>query len=340
MRKSLVCLTIALFAACVCGQAEGSSIVVANSESVTFTGVDSVGPYGDAGNTILNHTFTGGFMANAIVVSGQLTEVLTGTYASEAEIDIVCPNGAGYLAPSSVTSYTGTLVVDPTTFTIPTPFDPAGEATFEFYEGYDDGAGADQTWDTITWEFQEMSVVNGNYNMGVLPGDGSIVSAAGSHVAGGLDFFEIELSAALNPASGYLNVQTYDPLTGDNMDTEMALFDSAGILVALDDDGQASGFGGLYSMLSFGAADPLAPGGSDANAGEDGATLAAGAYTVVVGGYDTNFEDLTIGSSHISEVVGGSSEGDYGIDFAFSIPEPTMVLPLCLAGLALIRRRK
>lgn len=340
MRKSLCCVTVMLFVACFCGQAMGSAIVVANSESVTYLGVDSNAALGDASNITMTSTLVGGFLANNVRVTGNLTSVISGTYASEADVRVTAPNGAVTLNPSSTNSYSGTIPVGPTNISIGTPFDPAGLVSFEFYESYNDGAGPDSTWNDITIEFQNVAIQNGNYNMGMLPADGTVVSAAGTNVVGGLDFYEIELSGAINPATGFLNVQTYDALTGDTIDTEIALFDSAGVLVGYDDDGQATGLGGLYSMLSFGAADPFAPGGSDAVAGEDGATLAAGTYTVVVGGYDTNFEDLIIGTSLISEVIAGTSDGDYGIDFAFSVPEPTMVLPLCLAGLVAIRRRK
>ncbi len=99
-------------------------------------------------------------------------------------------------------------------------------------------------------------------------------------------------------------------------------------------------------MLSFGAADPLTPMppfGSDALPGEDGATLPAGAYTLVVGGFDTNFEDLTIGVSTIGEVTAGTSSGDYGLKVTYQVPEPAagmMTLLLAVLGLARrIRRR-
>ena len=98
-------------------------------------------------------------------------------------------------------------------------------------------------------------------------------------------------------------------------------------------------------MLSFGAADPLTPMpplGSDALPGEDGATLPAGAYTLVVGGFDTNFEDLTIGTSTIADVLPGSSSGDYGVKFTYSVPEPASCFMLFagVLGMAACRRRR
>ena len=256
MRKVLLCMCA--LSLCL-GAANASQIVVYNSETASFTGVDSNELQGDASNIITNWMFTGGFAANNIVVTGNLTQVLSGTYASEADILLTAPNGSLALNPTTTTSYTGTLAVGPTNIPVATPFDPVGNVSFEFYESYSDGVGADQTWDNISIEFQEVVVENGSYDMGALPSDGSFVTNSGTNVAGGLDLYKFSVGAGVANPGDYLNIQAIDPLTGDNIDTEVGLFDAAGVLVAFDDDGQETAFGGLYSMLSFGADDPLTP---------------------------------------------------------------------------------
>lgn len=346
--KKLRIVAVAVTAALVIAPvAQASIISVLNSEVVTFTNVNSNDGQGSAANETRSHTFTSGFTATHITVEGTLTEVQTGTWASEADIllsipQIPPPNLDVIANGSTTTTYTGTINTGPTLTELASPTTFAGNVDMEFFESFDDAAGTDQTWDTVTVGFQEIAVVDGNFAMGTLP-EGPTVEGPGaegnpfhSMVAGGLDFFTFSLGADILP-QGFLNIQTFDALTGDTMDSEIALFDSAGVLVAFDDDGQVSGKGGLYSLLSFGA-DPD-PG--DATAGEDGATLSAGDYTLVVGGFDTNFEDLTIGSSVIGDVTAGTSAGDYQVSFRFqSVPEPGSVLFLGAFGLVLLRRRK
>lgn len=342
MRKILLVLFLIAPIACLSQAAVGSAVVISNFETAMFSNVNSNDVLGDPSNVTLTWPFTGGFVANNVVVTGSLTEVLTNTYASEADIAVTAPNGSLTLNPTGVGGYSGTIPVGPTNITIPTPFDPAGMVSFEFYESYNDGAGPDQVWDSIAIEFQETVIQDGMFSEGLLPNDATTVSTTGTNVAGGLDYYSFTLSDAVGMPGSFLNVQTYDALTGDTIDTEIALFDASGILVAYDDDGQESALGGLYSMLSFGADDPLTPAspvGSDALPGEDGLTLASGDYTLVVGGYDANFEDLTIGVSGIDEVLPGTSAGDYGLSFTF-VPEPATVALLVFGGVGLALRRR
>ncbi|RMF85479.1 MAG: PEP-CTERM sorting domain-containing protein [Planctomycetota bacterium] len=319
------------------GVAQASQITVINSEAASFVGVNSNESLGDPSNVVMNWTFTGGFNANNVHISGNLTEVLTGTFASEADIFATLPSGTLDIDQSSTGNYTGTVAVS-TDVSIATPVDPAGNVSFEFYESFNDGAGTDQIWDDITIEFQEIGIQNGMVNLGALPSDGSLVTYSGHNVAGGLDFFDFSIGGpGVGAAGSYLNAQTIDPVTGDTIDTEIGLFDSAGVLVAFDDDGQDFALGGLYSMLSFGVDDPLT--GSDTTPGADGATLAAGDYTLVVGGYDTNFEDLTIGVSTLADVIAGTSAGDYDLQLSY-VPEPASLMLLGFVGMLGLRRRR
>lgn len=321
---------------CVTSVASASIITTLNSESVTFTGIDSNEGLGDATNITQTHTFTGGFNATQIVVEGTLTEVLTGTFASEADIELSM-GGTTFLANGSTTTgYTGTLNSPPTTTLLGTPTDFAGTWNMEFFESFSDGAGADQTWDTVTVSIQEVAVVDGNFAIGGLTPDGVQVAGPGqsgnahhTNVSNGLDFFTFSIGQGLNGANGdWLSIITEDAGTGDTVDSEVFLFDAAGNLVVLDDDGGA----GTYSALSFGA-DTLHP---DGGFGSDGATLAAGNYTLVVGGFNT-----TVGTT-IDSLVAGASSGDYNVQFGYfiAVPEPSSAAVLCLFGICALGRRR
>ncbi len=109
--------------------------------------------------------------------------------------------------------------------------------------------------------------------------------------------------------------------TGSAIDTEIALYDARGHLVAENDN---IGSGNLLSRLSFGFD------------GDHGDGLAAGEYTLAVGGANTIFRDGL-------DVTSASQwTGDYAVYLQTSagvslmaIPEPAHVQLMC-AGLALI----
>lgn len=324
MRKFLMAASV--FA--VASASMASTLTVVNSESIVFNNVNSWDAQGDSDNEIVANTMTGGFTANSMSWSGNLDNSTgdAATWASEADILFNGPalilnpssNGAAYTPPEAVSGSSS----------IPTPFDPASIVSFEFYEAFDDTADAiDQTWLDLTLTFEESVVTNGNFNAGAL--SGTTTSLTGNNVSGGLDFYTFTIGGAGVDPTGYLNIATYD-IGGTLIDTELGLYDSAGNFIATDDDGQDSGLGGLYSMLSFGASDPLT--GVDTAPGADGLSLPAGTYTVVVGGYNTSFEPL------IGDIIPGTSAGDYGIDLTF-VPEPASIGLMLLGFAGLVRRR-
>lgn len=167
--------------------------------------------------------------------------------------------------------------------------------------------------------------------VGPLPPDGSQVQFTDALAPGELDLYTFSIGGDVNNGDGtYLNIQTTLPAGGVDMDTEIGLYDSDGNFVATDDDGNINDPPGfvLYSLLSFGDSDPYP---SDGTPGEDG-TLMAGSYTLVVGGFNTEF------GATLNDVIPGSSTGDYLVQFAY-VPEPSALALLALGALAAIRRR-
>ncbi len=307
-------------------------------ENFEFMNVESWDLLGDPNNVVETINPVGGYLVSAIEVVGSLSDGSTNTWASEARIQF-SPTLAPTFQSGPLTDtfgYTGVEPVGPTRISV-TPFDPAGSLALEFYEEMDEVPDApDQTWDTIDLRFLESVVTNEFFELNTLPSDGSVTRSSHSHVAGGLDFFEFMLDGS----GSWLNIQTIQPSAENPMNTEMAVYDSLGVLVAFDDDGQDPGLGAGYSMLSFGADDPLA--NTMTPPGTDGPVLPAGTYTLVTGGHDTLWGTEEIGISRIDDIVAGTSAGVYDVQFAYGIvPEPTSLVLLPTAVLAwLFLRRK
>lgn len=345
MKKFLVIACAATLALLTASTAGAALITVVSTESMTFAGpLNAGGAIGDVDNTIIfSPGYTGGFLANRVLVSGTLQEVMSSTWGSEA--DIVITHATGFetaQSPGPAGTYVGPLTVGPGATTFGTPFDPSTITQMEFIDSFDDGPGIDQRWDSVTLEFQEFSVSDGNFALGSLPSDatqhlqpGSNGNSYYTNLSGFLDFFTLDLADGVNAGifgGGFLDIEALDALTGATIDTEIAIYDSAGNLIATNDDGG----GGLYSQLSFGFDDPFALGGSDTNAGDHGVFLAPGSYTVVVGGFNTDFTAL------IGDIVPGTSEGDYDLSIAYfrGVPEPGSLSLVGLCGLAFLRRRR
>lgn len=325
MKWILVLVAAGMFAA----TAAASSLSFGVFGAASFTNVNSMDLQGDVDNVLGSWVASGGGTVRVIRVTGSLTKIASGTYASEARVRFT--PGAGHsfapfnLQATTVSSYTGTLAIGPTVISV-TPFalSSGGTVNLEWFESYDDAANApDQVWDSVTYEFG--TVINGGGNLGTLIGDGVTVNTPGSHVAAGLDFFTFNFAGVNGPAD-YLNISMLGGGTGGMTDTEMALYDGLGNLVATSDDEGP----GLFSELSYGAADPLAA--PDLTPGLNGLTLAAGSYTIVTGGYNTTF------GATIDAITPGTNAGTYTLGVTY-MPEPGSLALLALAGLFVARRR-
>lgn len=313
-------LAVALPSAAIAdSNATGGGII--NSESI-FLGA---GPFdhgsglGSPLNTVAAlGTFTGGFTANYMRIEGTLTAVNTATWGSEADIQVRSDNllnpfsftwenpgpGAAFTSFNYNSAQELSTAVDPSSFT--TGFDVEFFDTFE-----DDAAGPDAQSSNVTISFEELVAVsdtNGVFDLGsVSPGDtaGSVGEFA---VTGLFDLYDINLAT-----DGNLSFFTDEDLggfVGSTVDTEIAIFDAAGILLAEDDDGGPGTYSGIFDLA-----------------------LAAGDYTIAVSSFDSTFAD---GFS----VTPGTGIGDYSLNVSFAVPEPTSFALLGLGGLAMVIRRR
>jgi hypothetical protein len=288
-------------------------------DSFTVNNIASIDGQGDVDNITATWNNLGSGTVDQIRVVGTLTEVNTGTFASEARVRF-SPLNNNTFAPfnvqaTTVGGYVGSLAID-NTINVPSFNLVPDSVGIEWFESFQDGAAglAESVWDTVTYEFLQSAgptvITNGNFALGAIS---TVAAHSGSHVSGGLDFFTFSIGAVANPGDS-LSISMTAGLTGTSMtDTEIALYDGAGNLVASNDDAI-----GLFSALSF---DDLSP-------------LAAGNYTLVTGGYNTVFPATLDGT-----FVPGTNAGTYELAIAY-VPTPGALALLGMGGLIANRRRR
>ena len=275
---------------------------VLTSETVSI----GAGPFdhgadvGSADNTTTTATFTGGFTANRVRFTRTITSVINTTRAFEAQISITPPGGGDsftFLGPA-LPEFT-TLDRDDRediTFTFPNGIDPSGTWTIEFFDSFEDGPGADSQSANVEMTFEETAVVDPadkdpnlvcflDDEFGVFSFDpinpSDQVSSVGEFILPFLvDAYNFTLTS--DQTLEIFTESDPDGLAGIDADTEIAIFDADGILIAENDDG--------FPNVSFFSSLTL--------------DLTAGDYTIVVGTFDTTFVD-GLG------VILGAGTGDY-----------------------------
>ncbi len=298
---------------------------VQNEESIVFTG----GPFelhglaGTPGNGTFSTSMTGGFNANRLTWSGTMTSVLPSTWGSDAVLQMTDSGSTNTYIELNFGqgTYSGQLSFDGTmtdlTDSYPNGIDPAGAWSFEFFDSFDDGAGVEQTIDSLTLSFQEFAIndSDGSFSLGSLSQSRQSANSIGEMGTEGLlDYYSFTMDE-----SGLFSVELSsdeDGFTGQQLDSEIAIYDALGKLIISDDDGGSEGlYSGIFDQL-----------------------LNAGDYTLVIGGFDTEF------GSDIDQILAGNDTGDYEVnvmvDFT-AVPEPAAGgLLALLAGAWAIRRRK
>jgi len=342
MRTTAFALLLAtLMASTAFADSNGTLGTVLNSETVVLGGpFDHSAAAGDPGNGVAAAIFTQTFNATEVLVEGDITGVIAfngNFFFGENDIILTDPTGgtltwqnpAGTVADDGVGSNTAYATI--TAFAAPTAVN--GTWNVEFFDTFDDGAGADSISNNVSVTMREVTAdtdTSGVFSSIGTLGIGSTATSVGEFLTTGIfDTYSITTTAA-----GALVIETDEDPAGlagsdaaagglDTVDTEIALFDAAGLMIAYDDDDG----NGLYSLLN----DITLP-----------AELAAGDYTLVVSGFGSNISAAGVGTLTLAEVTGGTSIGDYGLSVSLvtAVPEPTALSLLAIAGLVGFTRRR
>ncbi|MFN7576611.1 MAG: DVUA0089 family protein [Planctomycetota bacterium] len=318
----------------------GGVVTASESKSLGAGPFNHDNPVGTSGslNSVVNVTFTGGFVANQVRFIGTLNKVASGDYASENDIRVTKGGtslfnwqnpGVGSSSWGPTYNYDSSQSITGSG-AYPGGIDPAGNWTVTFYNSFQDNTGpglVDSTSTNVTMEFRRIDPLqdsNGVFSAGTLTsgveynsvGEFAVAQTAGAN--GNNDRYNFTLLS-----DGTLSVETFgtNVFTGNiNGDTEIGIFNAnTGAIVtgAFDDDSGPGFYGALTNV-----------------------TLTAGNYTLVIGDYDTNFSN----TSTLSNLTFGSATSpyDYGLKMNFTaVPEPSTagILIVCVGGLLLKRRR-
>ena len=288
------------------GSAVAATALGTPRESTTFptsiissstTVANAFGQPPTAALTVLNQTFTGGYNAVRINMTGSLTSVGAGTWREDSRIYVTPPAGASYtVQPFTGATYTNLPIPDGFGVNLGAGFDPVGQWTYRFYEDYQDTAvgQTDATWDNLVFTFDDAvppppPPPTADVNLGNLAADGVVHTDSVAFTGATIRWFRFVIPAAgISLANGtYLDIDTENSerIDATVYDTYMTLFNEDGTIKTQDDD-DGSGF---HSQMSFGIGTRPAQatnGGAAGLAydGRDGA-LNTGVYFLAVYGY-------------------------------------------------------
>lgn len=296
-----------------------------------------------------NYTFANNFFwGGSITLSGTLRQVTSGNFASEARILVSSPSNGASTSPdaqlfttnSFTGSVTGTRTVTLSGFT-GVPFNVGGQTfNFRFYESFNDsGTATDAEWDALTITFNAFvpptppaCIDLGNVSNSQYP-----AVQTGTLASGQIAWycFNVAANTVLDMHTFFSGIPG-----GAQTDTELGLFNSAGILVAENDDlagGIPSGLGNFNSGIITGGGS-----GIDVNGETAGGVLGPGTGTNVAGFLPAGTYYLGVGGFNTVWSNGfGATPGTAAGPFTLTlIPTPGAAALLGLGALAGFRRRR
>lgn len=246
-------------------------------------------------NTVVSVTLTGGYELGRIDFTGTLSSGVPSTWRTDARVLLTAPGGQTALLQPFVSGSTFTTLQVAATVFMPVGTVAAGEWTLRFFESVDDGgATVDATWDLTMTVTDDPPSPPLSVDLGELGPSGLSVPSAPIATTNVLWYrFTVPCRAGATFGT-FVDVDTFGtsvfaPADAGRLsdDTEIALYNSQGLLVAQDDD---SGIGAT-SLLSFGSGTraPNPPTGNGDNfTGQNGA-LEPGVYYLAVALYNTTF---------------------------------------------------
>jgi hypothetical protein len=243
-RMLLTCLAILA--------ATGSYAAAAPQESVTFTNAASDGERGDPTNTVLNHAFSGSYTVSTVHLSGTLTSVNAGSYSYEAWIEVTPPNGASITFQAFYGDVFTTESAGDVVLRLPQPVAAAGTWTVRCFEDFDD-SGTDSLWTTVTLTLDDSPTPTSHFELPGGDAGETLASAQSPAGSGPLEY----IVGVLGEDADLYRISICEPTqfsatTTFNTvaDTQLFLFSSAGIGVAMNDDTEAGLNYYLQSSLS------------------------------------------------------------------------------------------
>lgn len=344
------------------GLAASMTAVASAQETVDFVALNGGAPINSGGNigtssastrltslVNFNYTFANNFIwAGSVTINGTLRRVNSGTFSSEARVLVTSPSNGASLSPdaqlftSNLFTASNTIVSGMRTQSLTgftgTPFNVQGQTfNFRFYESFNDGGSlTDSEWDSYTITFNAFvpptppacidlgTVSNGNYP----------VVQTGAIASGQTVWYCFDVSAGTNPLDIFTHGSTGTGGAAGGLDTELGLYNSAGVLVATNDDiGGVSGFGDFASRITVGAGSGTDVNGEAAGGtglGTNVASLPAGRYYLALSTFNSTF-------ANDWSVTAGTQSGQFSLTI---VPTPGAFALLGLGALAAGRRRR
>jgi hypothetical protein len=305
-----------------------SALARSPRESVTFTGVNSDGLLNSPANGIRTNTFVGGYPLGRVTFSGTLTSINPHTWRSDSCILITLPGGATATYQPFTSGTTFTSLTFSGSLYVNAGADPVGLWNFRFYENFDDGGPGvvDAQWTVTVTLTDDAPPAPSSNNLGTMLTPGQTVSSV-SLSNGQILWYKFTLPWGVHSGlHTYLDIDTFGSSITANAgsgfypnDTVIALYDSSGNLVALDDDSGP----GTTSQLSFGAGPRPARSGGQPYDGRNG-PLTAGIYYLAIGGFRMSANSQYWGVTPVD-----FRNGTVAINFGTNL---TTTAPVCYAN--------